>query len=473
MNRSKIGLVLVFLLIIIVAYFAYTYGITEEETEIEEVEPVPDIIVEKSGTVTQVIDNSTQAVLYEGDDTSAIRAAARAIDQGTILVRPGTYTITSTILIGSNTELIGDDAILKGYKVFRIYDAANVRIKGFEFKGPLEEYAGRSGSYGVLQIANSNNCLIEDNTFSNFNDYGIYLVTRSTSDHNQQITIKNNEFLDFGYCGVMIGKQSSQIYVDDNLFKDINTRLLNTNSYGIAVAKGSTSYKYAEYIYIRNNIVENNPMWEGIDSHGANHLYIENNEVTDCRIPISVSHITEDDTYTESLHDVTITGNYIKGNFDAAKQDSGIYVLGGRNNARTVVKPYINVVLKDNTITEVNNWLYRDDGAIVVRNVDEVLIYNNSISKVGGTGINLENANNVLVQKNRIKELVTILEPRSAISVSHVTEDYVIDIEDNAIDLSAECQIHFDASADITEKCMDLSQFSLSNSGTGSKNIFL
>ncbi|WP_406657746.1 right-handed parallel beta-helix repeat-containing protein [Methanolobus sp. ZRKC2] len=478
MERSKIGLPILILLVVIALYFAYTYGIVEEKEEeeekvqIEEVEPVPDIIVAKKGAQAQVIENSTQRVLYEGDDTSAIRAAVRAIDQGTILVNEGTYTITSPIVVGSNIRLVGDNSILKGHRIFRIYDAENVRVTGFKFAGPDEEYIRHTGSYGLLQIANTKNCLIEDNTFTAFSNYGVYLSTRSTSDYNQEITVRDNQFLDFGYCGVMIGKQASSIFVEDNIFKNINTLKLNTNSYGTAVAKGNNAYKYSEYIYIRNNTVENNPMWEGIDSHGSNHLYIENNRIIDCRIPISVSHITEDNIYAESLHDVSITGNYIDGNLDAAKQDSGIYVIGGRNGAST---PYINITLKDNTITEVNNWLFGDDGAIVLQNVDEVLVYNNTISKVGGTGINLENANNVLVQKNDIKDLVTISEPRSAISVSHVTKDYAIEIEDNAVDLSAECVIHFDASPDISEKelCIDLSDFSLSDVGESSENIFI
>ncbi|MDW7731752.1 MAG: right-handed parallel beta-helix repeat-containing protein [Methanolobus sp.] len=475
MDRSKIGLSLLVLLVIIALYFAHTYGIVEEEeqkVQIEEVKTVPDIIVEKKGAQTQVIENSTQSILYQGDDTSAIRAAVKSIDQGTILVSPGTYTITSAIVVGSNIELVGDNAVLKGYRIFRIYDATNVRITGFKFTGPGEGYAKHTGSYGLLQVANSNNCLIEGNTFTGFSDYGVYLSTRSASDHNQKISIKDNQFLDFGYCGVMIGKQANSIFVEDNIFKNINTLKLNTNSYGTAVAKGNNAYKYSEYIYIRNNTIENNPVWEGIDSHGANYLFIENNKIIDCRIPISISHITEDNIYAESLHDVMITGNYIDGNLDAAKQDSGIYVIGGRGGASA---PYVNVTLKDNTITEVNNWLYGDDGAIVLQNVDKALVYNNNISKVGGTGINLENANNVLVQKNDIKDLITISKSRSAISVSHVTKDYYIDIEDNAVDLSAECLIHFDASPDISGKelCIDLPEFSLADAGSGSENIFI
>ncbi|KXS40685.1 MAG: hypothetical protein AWU59_2438 [Methanolobus sp. T82-4] len=476
MNRTKIGLPLLILLIVIMLYFAYTYGIVEEEKEIdieEEIETVPDIIIEQRGAQTYAIENETQAVIYQGDDTSAIRAAVKSISQGTILVREGTYTITSPIVVGSNTQLIGDNSILTGHRIFRVYDASNVRIAGFEFRGPGEEYVRHTGSYGLVQVAHSNNLLIEDNTFSKFSNYGIYLSTRSTSDYNEEISIRNNQFLDYGYCGVMVGKQASSIYIEDNLFRDINTLKLNTNSYGTAVAKGSNEYRYSEYIYIRNNIIENNPMWEGIDSHGSNHLYIENNRIIDCRIPISVSHITEDNIYPESLHDVSITGNYIDGNLDAAKQDSGIYVIGGRNGGET---PYINVTLKDNVIKEVNNWLYGDDGAIVLQNVDKALIYNNSISDVGGTGINLENANNVLVQKNQIKDLVTISEPRSAISVSHVTKDYEIDIEDNFVDLSADCKIHFEASPEVSEKevcIVDLSDFSLSDIDTGAQNILI
>ncbi|MDW7732229.1 MAG: right-handed parallel beta-helix repeat-containing protein [Methanolobus sp.] len=358
-------------------------------------------------TTTTTVHTKDGQLIYEGNnDVEAIKAAVNAVDEGTILFNSGTYMISSPIGLKSNIELAGNGAVLKGYSIFNISNASNVTIRGFEFSDPDEAYLPVVGNVGLIKFENSNNCLIEGNKFTNFRSYGVYLDVNSPSYHNEEITIKNNQFLDFGYCGVMIGKQSSNIYVEDNTFEDINTRKINVNSYGVAVAKGSSSYKYSEYIYIRHNTVENNPVWEGIDSHGSNNLFIEDNTITDVKIPIAVSQSTSEDQYSEALHDVKITGNQIQGYTNGQKQDSGIYVIGGHGGM--VLKPVTNVTVSDNTLKDVNNWLISDDGAIVLQSVDGATVENNDINGVGGTGINLENTDNVAVKNNNIANMKPI-----------------------------------------------------------------
>ncbi|TGC07433.1 right-handed parallel beta-helix repeat-containing protein, partial [Methanolobus halotolerans] len=397
-----------------------------------------DISVSKNSGTT-VVKTSEGNVIHSGNnDVEALRAAVNAIDQGTILVDAGTYMVSSSVSLKSGIEMIGNDAVLKGYSVFRINDATEVRITGFTFSNPDQSYLGHSGSTGLVEIENSEKVLIENNTFTNFRDYGIDLETRTATSSNKQITIQNNEFYDYGYAGVMIGKQASNVYVENNLFKDINTRKLSGNSYGVAVSKGSSTYQYSEYIYIRNNTIENNPVWEGIDSHGANYLFIEDNEIIDCRIPISVAQINSDDKYPVPVHDVTVTGNYIKGDFTAEKQDSGIYVLGGRNSARTVVKPYFKVNVSDNTIVDVNNWLEGDEGAIVLKNVDDAVVNNNDIAGVGKTGINLQDADNVVMQDNEIKDIRQIAGAKMGVKMLPIIQDNTLTLSNNTFDDSAD-----------------------------------
>jgi nitrous oxidase accessory protein NosD len=127
----------------------------------------------------------------------------------------------------------------------------------------------------------------------------------------------------------------------------------------------------------------------------------------------------------------------------AAKQDSGIYVLGGRGSGGTI-QPYRDVTISDNTIVDVNNWLHSNDGGIVLMNVDGAQVYNNIISNAGGTGINLAATNNVQVYNNDIKNIVRISKPISSVSVSNVKNNYIIDIRDNIIDLK-ENYIYYDA----------------------------
>ncbi|MDW7731753.1 MAG: right-handed parallel beta-helix repeat-containing protein [Methanolobus sp.] len=443
---------------------------TPEDDETEDVGDAGyDISVSKDDGAT-IVKTSNGEVIYSGSsDVEALKAAVNAIDQGTILVNAGTYTVSSQVPLKSGIELIGDGAVLKGYSIFRISGATDVKITGFTFSDPDQSYLVREGDAGLVEIENSENCLIENNTFSNFRDYGIDLETPTTSSHNKNITIQDNQFLDYGYAGVMIGKQASNVYVENNLFKDINTGKLNGISYGVAIAAGSSTYQYSEYIYIRNNTIENNPVWEGIDSLGANYLFIEDNEITDCRIPISVAQINTDGKYPESVHDVTITGNYVKGDFTADKQDSGIYVLGGRNSARTVIQPYIRANVSGNTIVDVNNWLVSDDGAIVLRHVKYAVVKNNDISGTGGTGINLEDTTEVVMQDNEIKNMKKIAGSIIGLKMLPVIQDNVIILINNTFDGSATYNAYSDSRSghkyQVNLMNQDTSNFYTSNGG--------
>jgi len=395
-------------------------------------------ISKSSGTT--VVKTADGKTIYTGtNDAEAVRAALNSINQGTILFNPGTYTISSPVVVKSNIELAGNGAIMKGYTIFRMSGATNVVIRGFEFSNPDANYLARASGVGLVDIINSKDITIRDNTFRNFRDYGVNVAVSSTSHSNRNITIRNNQFLDYGYAGVMIGKQSNYIYVDENTFKNINTRKLNANAYGVAIAKGSITYKYSEYIYIRKNHIENNPVWEGIDSHGANYVYIQDNTVINCKIPIIVAQINSEGTYPEPVHHVTITGNYVKGNLKSAdKQHSGIHVLGARNN----VQPYQNVIVSDNTIVDVNSWLVSDDGGIVLRDVKGGTIENNQLSNVGGTGIYLLNADNLLIQNNNVKSMFRISGPTKGLKLMPVNKDCTVTVKNNLFDSSVEYQAY-------------------------------
>lgn len=391
-------------------------------------------ISKDAGTVSvQMTDGK---VIYTGtNDVEAVKAAVNAIDEGVILFKPGTYSISSPVELKSNIELVGDNAVLQGYIIFTITGKTDVTIRGFEFTNPTASYTAVAATKGLIDITNSKNLVIEDNTFRNFRDYGINIAVGSASHSNENISIRNNEFLDYGYAGVMIWKQSNYIYVEDNTFKNINVKKVNANAYGIALAKGSNSYKHSEYIYIRNNHIENNPVWEGIDSHGANNVYIQNNTVINCKVPIAASYQTSEGTYPLPLHTIVITGNYIKGNMDSPdKQHSGIHVLGARNNAG----PHMNVTISDNIIEDVNSWLVSDDGGIVLRDVDGGTIKNNTISGVGGTGINLNNANNLVLEDNKVKNIKRISGSTLGVEMIPVAKDFSVTMKNNEFDASVD-----------------------------------
>jgi hypothetical protein len=174
------------------------------------------------------------------------------------------------------------------------------------------------------------------------------------------------------------------VIVDDNLFRDINVNGTSPNTYGVAIMKGSSTYRHSDHIYIRNNTIENNPAGEAIDSHGANHLYIEDNTITDSRIPIYIAHINDDDRYPVPLHHLTVTGNNIKGNFDAEGQATGIRVIGATKISGDIAKSYQHVIVSGNTLEDAGNWNNGDEKAILMENVDAPVVENNVFSGADG-----------------------------------------------------------------------------------------
>jgi hypothetical protein len=419
---------------------------------------------------TTVVKTEDGTVVYSGsNDVEAVKAALNNIHQGTIVFEEGTYVISSAIALSSDTELVGNNAVLSGYNIFTIKDETNVTIRGFEFSNPDAQYLGRAGNNGLLDIQNSENITVQDNTFRNYRDFGIYLATRTTSDHNKQITIKNNQFLDYGYCGIMIGKQASNVTVEDNLFRNINVRAMYPNSYGVAVMKSSSTYAYSEYVYIRGNTIENNPVSEGIDSHGANHLYVENNTIKDTRIPIILIHVNDDDKYPEALHNLSVVGNSVTGNLNLDKQDAGIYVFGGISKDGTVIQPYQAVTVSGNNIADVNNWLVSDNGGIVMRNIDGAVIENNEISGAGGVGVNLENVDDVVMQSNSVSGMREISGSTVGVKLLANGRDYNATLISNIFDSSVAYHARAESKSgnvyEVSVRDQDTSMFDNSNDG--------
>jgi parallel beta-helix repeat protein len=419
---------------------------------------------------TTVVKTADGEVVYSGsNDVEAVKAALNNVYQGTIVFEEGTYTISSAVALNSDLELVGNNAVLNGYNIFTIKDETNVTIRGFEFSNPDAQYLGRAGNNGLIDIQNSEEVFVQNNTFRNFRDFGIYVATRTTADHNKQINIKDNQFLDYGYCGIMIGKQASNVTVEDNLFRNINVRAMYVNSYGVAVMKSSSAYNYSEYVYILGNTIENNPTGEAIDSHGANNLYIENNNVTDCRIPIIVLHVNDDDKYPVALSNLSVTGNSITGNLSLEKQNSGIYILGGASNDGTVEQPYREVNVSGNIIADVNNWLETEGGAIVLRNIDGAVIENNEVSGAGGAGVNLEDADNVVMQSNTFSGMREISGSTTGVKMLANDRDYNATLISNSFDSSVGYHARSDSDAGhvylVSVRGQDISKFDNSNEG--------
>ncbi len=87
---------------------------------------------------------------------------------------------------------------------------------------------------------------------------------------------------------VLGGVDPVSLRADDNVYYNYihdsspTTRL--ANAYGVAIsAFAGYSSGWPKYTTVRYNYIENIQSWEGIDTHGGQYLYFQDNYIKNCR----------------------------------------------------------------------------------------------------------------------------------------------------------------------------------------------
>lgn len=125
------------------------------------------------------------------DDTAAIQAALNL--GGTIWFPTGTYRITGTLNVGSNTQLIGEKGATIQTSVVDIsfvYGTAvnNVVVENLKFK---QTAAGTTAYTGGVELLNSTDCRVEACLFDGMQWAGVFL------DGCTRVSVRDNYFTNF------------------------------------------------------------------------------------------------------------------------------------------------------------------------------------------------------------------------------------------------------------------------------------
>lgn len=216
--------------------------------------------------------------------------------------------------------------------------SSNVCIDGLSFDS-LNVGDSENIGASIIDILGDANNKLSNIIIKNCKFYGG--ENAITANYCVDSVFKNNNAKNITYSGIGI-HSSEKITIDGNTFENININKYRINSYGICITYHSGGNPVSKDVVCVNNIVLNNPYWEGLDTHGGENIIFSNNVCRNCYVGIAaVSNDTE-----RIIKNVIISNNTIE--VSATESASGIRASGYASTS--VCVPGKNVKISDNII---------------------------------------------------------------------------------------------------------------------------
>lgn len=274
-------------------------------------------------------------------------------------------------------------------------------------------------------------------------EYGIYAGGASAASPLRNLTIKNVKITKVGQYGTFLKWVDGFRVIDSDLSmfgymaigtsSAVNGAIINNlidtvlagfsgNGYGIALSRTETNSLVTDprssKIIVANNRVYN-VAWEGIDTHGGEHLTITNNMVLGCFVGIAiVGSDNASNVTTWAAQNVVISGNLIDALVTDGSAGAGIVFTGAGTVVGTPVQTATGSVT-GNTIRNHGNQSNTLNGGIYVHNTMGVSITGNAIINPSPNGICLYHDNyGIIVGFNTIIDVwSTVVTAASAINI--------------------------------------------------------
>ncbi|MFD9628572.1 right-handed parallel beta-helix repeat-containing protein [Peribacillus muralis] len=277
------------------------------------------------------------------------------------------------------------------------------------------------------------NILIEDVQISGYEGYGIYLefVDGVTIKGSDTMYKKSMNITDIGYAGIG-GVSANNVTVKHTTVSDLwpgATVGSAQQSYGMAFsnrkinntdADAQAKFPPSNTIVVDQNVVANNPTWEGIDTHSGQNVSFTNNVILNTRFPIVVGGMDYNGGKISAYppRDITISGNRINKHrvgthddydvYDIEKNDTiterGIAVTGSQFTDLTKMEMGFleSVVIKENYVSNVEA-AEESHGGISIHVTKHAIIEDNTIDKTFNNGIVFLSSNkSTKLQRNNI-----------------------------------------------------------------------
>lgn len=318
------------------------------------------------------------------DDTALFLSIFTNAPNNNIYIPTGTYLITETVFIPSNTTITGDGisssllacpGFAKGDDVLKIYNSNNIDISNIYISGNIEVNTREKGYSAIdgihlLDIWNASNINISKCGFIN----NVYTGIRAIGNCSD-INITSTEFINVD-CG-LIALGSGNI---NNLKIENSTFDGHKNSESISLF-GTGTYTN---IHIRNNIIKNKTKGHAI---------------------YSASGITKG---------IYITNNYL------LDDCVGIYLKNASD-----------ILIENNTLDFSNCTNMNNGKGINLTSCDDVILRNNSITKTCQQGLYINGCTNVSATNNNISDCGYVNTDFHAIDLRGICSE--IDLSSNSI----------------------------------------
>ena len=227
------------------------------------------------------------------------------------------------------------------------------------------------------------NVNIENIDFEDIDAYYTILSDRGVKN----INIINCRFINNAFACIVFDVENENLKVDSCYFENIKYTDTSSFLYRYFIATGTKytkeeniTYNYSvRNIEITNNILKNNPLWEGIDTHGGENIIIKNNIIENCQTGIMAN--CSDFTLKNMTHkNIIIENNIINGTENISR--TGI-IIGGTNN---IICENVKIINNSINKSSENNINF---GSIKTNYIKNFIISNNKITNSIIRGINL------------------------------------------------------------------------------------
>lgn len=345
-----------------------------------------------------IINAMSYGVIGDGltDDTSKLQLAFTAA-AGNFIWLPAnkTFKITDTITVYENTTIFAYNAkIINNTSHKTILDLeSGVKIYGLELEGNGNSSADANGIGINITGLNSSNYLeeihIEDCYIHNFGFYGMYMKFV------ENVIITKCKIQNLGYAGVM-GLSVTNVIIDKCHIKGL-TPGSNGNAYGISFNRiggtrdtaSLTANPRSKDCVVSNCLIEDNTIWEGLDTHAGENIKFTNNTIRNCKFGIAIvaSHLSGTDDYAPL--NCQVLGNTIYG----LGTGYGISFTGAYNVNGNPTEYSYGGVINNNTLIGCGIEGDNTAGGIYIHDTEGLVISSNSLKNCYAIGINLYHTN--------------------------------------------------------------------------------
>ncbi|MBO7691141.1 MAG: hypothetical protein J6T10_00725 [Methanobrevibacter sp.] len=389
------------------------------------------VTVDKS-SIVNAINNAYNSRIYHSpkeygavgdgttDDTEAVQQCFA--NHSFIAIDDGVYKITDTITLRSNMRIIGNGSIYNPTEFLTSFygeEISNVIIEGVTFLN-----GERSGD--TYHQLNGNiyfkNCtdIVVDGIVDDTHNKGASVMLNLC----QRFIVQNCNIKDSGYAGIECYGNCLYGKIDNN-YVGVDDYTEYANTYGIDIScylegSGADKSNDCKYIIVSNNIVYTSlAYWEGIDTHGCDHILIINNVVKGFYAGICLTRFNEYSSEVEGgPTQCAIVNNMVSAssNIHTSRNDLfGIQLVGNQTQLNECL--IMGNVISNMRVSK-GGSIYGKGISVEAHAVD---IVNNSFSKTVHMCINIDYAGNITVAHNSAE--------RSAftfITVNHIDNEVII-----------------------------------------------